>query len=643
MGLFDDDLLPAFTQKPIADAIIASARSDWRPEPPPCLDGIDDIYLDLETDGLAATPTSLGGIGICLPDGRTQYLPVRHRGGNNLDEAVVKEWAKKELRGKRIKNHTMKFDNHHLYKWGVDLEEQGCSLADVAFDCALLDDHRPAHTMSQAAMCVDFLPETERKVTIVNGINLDPARMMEYPADVVAVRCEGDVRQVRLLDAVFKPQIIAQGLSKVQHVENDCIYAVCEMERNGIPMDVPLLHQWHREVETKANALLFDIAAEVGFVCSPDSNKDLIRVFEKFGLPLVLSKSKDGKTGAPTFTDDVLKRYDHPSVKKIQAARKFLSLKSKLQEYRNAVSADGMLYYHLHQLISEDGGTITGRFSASDINIQQVMKTKKQIAAFGSAEFLIRQLFLPPPGQLFCSADGRQIEYRIFAHYANSARINAAFDADPLTNFHQLIFAMLSPHNAKLIYEDVKNINFMRIYGGGQIKLALMMGYINQQEADELQAERDEWRKVGNHSLPKQPKLDSMSAVDAIYNKELPEVKPLLEKAKRLAENRGFVRTMLGRRGRFPGHHKRWSYKAFNTVGQGGGADIMKIKLIDLHRMRKHTGFTMRATVHDQVIGDIPDQHAATRVGALLDVQAFKTRIPILWETKTGNNWKECD
>jgi hypothetical protein len=99
----------------------------WQPQAPPPLDNIHEIELDTETTGLCWWDGHLPiGIAIRLPDGRKQYLPWGHTGGN-LDENVVRRWARTELRNKHITNLNTRFDLHMLYAWGVDLECQGCS------------------------------------------------------------------------------------------------------------------------------------------------------------------------------------------------------------------------------------------------------------------------------------------------------------------------------------------------------------------------------------------------------------------------------------------------------------------------------------------------------------------------------------
>jgi DNA polymerase-1 len=104
--------------------------------------------------------------------------------------------------------------------------------------------------------------------------------------------------------------------------------------------------------------------------------------------------------------------------------------------------------------------------------------------------------------------------------------------------------------------------------------------------------------------------------------------------------HRGYVKTALGRRSRFPTEYK--IHKALNAIIQGTAADIMKAKLVELHEQRKALDFTMRMTVHDEVTGDVADDVAAAKIDALLNTQRTQLRVPILWETGTGQTWADA-
>jgi DNA polymerase-1 len=158
-----------------------------------------------------------------------------------------------------------------------------------------------------------------------------------------------------------------------------------------------------------------------------------------------------------------------------------------------------------------------------------------------------------------------------------------------------------------------KDLNFAFIFGAGRGKISEML---------EL------------------PRIESDQLVDA-YNRMFPEVPVLLRKASELAKVRGYVRTVLGRRARFPNGER--AHKSLNSVIQGSAADVMKTKLVELHRERKNTGFTLRYTVHDEVDGDVPNEESAKKVTEVLNSQSFPDlKVPILWDVQTGSNWAEC-
>jgi DNA polymerase I-like protein with 3'-5' exonuclease and polymerase domains len=640
----------------------AERPHDWRPQAPPSLSGIRDIQLNFETTGLKWWDGDKPiGIGLRLPNGHTQYLPWGHRGGGNLEEAAVKEWALRELRGKRITNINTKFDVHMARVWGLDLEGQGNEVSDVAHYAALLDDHRKRFNLDE--LTEDFIgPQRVPRVVNAYGVK-DESRMEMFHAGEVAARAEYQVELVHQLTEVFWPRLDAEDLQRVRALEDEVIYPTEEMEWNGCPIDEELLDRWVKETDQEYQRLLWNIYRETGMSINPDSPKDLEKVFAKYNLPVTTTA-----LGNSSFTNAVLAAIDHPVIRMVVEASLLLDLRIKyLLPYQKNISAGGILRYALHQLRSQkdedDGGgaagTVSGRFSSSKlstkppvgVNIQQIMKVAKQILKYGN-RYIIRQLHRPARG-LWLSADAKQIEYRIFASYAGTPKVVAAYRENPDLSFHKFIWGLIKPYK-ELTYRQQKDLNFAKIYGAGLIKMGQMLGMITAQEAAEFKANKD----YNN------PKLQPVKEVNRIYNRELPEVAPLLERAGHIAkphcdrdcvdrrtgrktaihekyQHQGYVRTVLGRRGRFPDGHR--IHKALNTVIQGGAADVAKRKAVELHRARAYTQFTMRYVVHDENDGDIPDQEHAKRVSEVLDTQSFpEFSIPILWDVSTGRNWFEC-
>jgi DNA polymerase I-like protein with 3'-5' exonuclease and polymerase domains len=583
--------------------------ANWKPEEPPQLAGCDEIELDCETNGLRwfAGDRPIG-ISVRRPgDGHTWYLPFAHAGGN-LDEEAVRRWAKQELKHKKIFGANIKFDNHMLYAWGVDLEEQGCTPGDVQHYAALLDDHRREYNLD--ALSRDFLGKHK------TGQELDKQHMADYHAGVVAPYAMNDVSLTGELRTAMWPQLEQQELHRVRQIEEDVIYPVCEMERNAAPIDRDLLQEWDRRSSQELDALLTYVAETLGFQVNPDSHEDLSKMFHRLGLPI----EHYTENGAPSFTDEILRGVDNEYVQLVRRAGKLASLRSKfISPYNDAVGDDWLLRFELHQLRGDEYGTVRGRFSASNKNIQQVAAPTKQRLAWGYAEddtshddeiYLIRKLFIAANGKVL-SADAAQIEYRIFAHYANSAKVIAAYTENPQISYHKIAQQMVEGL-AKLGYDRIKTMNFMLIYGGGRDTTARVLGL---------------------------PRLEADKFFDK-YHHTFPEIRPLLSRSSKLAEERGFVRTVCGRRQRFPGG--QFAHKAFNAVDQGSAADIMKIKLAEVHRERKRTGFVLRMTVHDEIVGDCPDDPCERMINEILNRQSVELRVPILWKTATGSNWAEC-
>lgn len=670
---------------------------NWKPPAFPLIAsrGIRELEMDCETLGLDWWQRDiLGGVGYFLPDGEHGYLPLRHRDGNNLPMETFDEWAQHELRDVHITNTNTRFDIHTLYRHGIDLEAQGCTVSDVSHFVALLDDQR--QKMSLETIVNDYLKE-EQKVLSVFGTTLDGKRMMEYPAAMVAVRAIADCRQVNKLKKILLPLLAEQDLMQVKALEDRVIYPVCEMERNGSPLDMPLLHSYVKECAEEIRKLREAIAGILGqelqgslfdggksaVYFNPNSPLEMEALFKRLGLPIVRTE-----TGRPSFTAAVMKQHKgHPIIDALIRLSKLMDLDNRyIAGSMRAVSPDGIFRYALHQLRAQkdewgdsgEAGTISGRFSSTEImrdvgdNIQQRIKIAKQRVSFGFDEedqshddelFIIRRLHIPDKDMWHLSSDAKQVEYRVFAHFANNPKIIQAFKENPDLSFHRYTHGMFKGFveaitHSQWTYRQQKDLNFAKVYGAKLKKLALMLGFIT----------LEQWKMLTDTGAKKDhPLLREAAKVEAIYNRELPEVEPLLRRATHLAmehcgeycrskangkaeddlihrqlPHRGFVKTLLGRRARFPNNYR--SHKAFNSVDQGTSADIMKWKIVELHERRKETQFKMRFVVHDSFDGDVPDFHHAMIVKRILDEQTFPVslRVPILWDVSLGKNWAEA-
>lgn len=610
--------------------------SEWQALPPP--ENLPhDIILNFETNGLdwvhGDEPV---GVTIGTFDGLRRYLPFAHRGGGNLDREVVIRYLQTEIRGKHIKNANTRFEVHMGKNINVDFEAQGCTVSDIMHTAALLDDHRRKFALDVLAK--DYLGGVEVE-------RVDERNMADYAAADVARRAEYQAELVARLHEVMWPQVIEQELEKVHKIENDVIYAVCEMERNGSLLDLELLEQYHAECLKRHDELMWEVTHELGFPFEHTAT-GWKRLLEHYSLPV-----------PDSFAENVLNGYDHPLVRKAQRASQYASLNSKtFAAYKKNIGPDGILRYDINQLRGDDGGTVSGRFSIG--YVQQVPNHDNHHAAFGEGDadackgqcpLFPRRIFIAADGADYLESDAMQIEYRLFAHFAQNQEVLRAYAEDPLMSFHKKMWAMVKQYKPDMLYTHQKNFDFAKQYGAKIVKLAVMLGFITDREATEIRAQKA-WND---------PKLALIKEIDRAFGQAMPEVDLLLDKASHLAKtmcddycrrgdalhrqfkHRGYVKTITGRRSRFPDNYK--TYIGLNRVLQGSGADIMKVKLAELHRERKQTGFLMRLTVHDAVGGDARMLETKKMVSEILNTQSFpELRVPILWSVNTGRSWADC-
>jgi DNA polymerase-1 len=630
------------------------APAGWTPDEPPHLNGERVIRLDAETNSLEWWKPTTRPVGWAywLPEsGRRGYLPFGHKGGGNLDEARVKDWARTELRNVHIDNVNTKYDGHISREWGIDLAAQGCTFGDVAHRAALLDDHRFRFNLNQLAE--DILGIDAAKVDL--GLS-DKGTLWELPAWEVAPYAVRDVELVDMLVKATQPMIEDQELEDVLALEEAIIPVVMEMERNGTYLNVELLHQWQAEAKKEFEEIMWSIFRETGVrMTSPDSSKDLVKLFDACDVPITTFTD----AGKPSFTDDVLSAIDHPAIKKVRYAGQLADLRSKyLDKYAATVRSDGWLRFNLHQLRvgrdeNDKKGTVSGRFSSAGdeyggFNVQQVVSADKQTSREWCTKYLVKNLFIPRPGSgmQWLSADAKQIEYRIFAHYANSEQILSKYREDPEVDYHNLVQPLLQRARPTIGRKETKITNFCKLFGAALIKFAWTLKSINDREFKELSAKYDitKWKKTPRgareRAMREEPALQEARGIMDAYDEMIPEAKEMLDLAKNTAKERGWVKTMQGRRARFGKKHGR-EHSALNRIVQGTAADINKLMLVDAYRERKNLGLELITTVHDELDAGIQDAspESVSRVEEFLNEQRVPLRVPILWDVGVGPTW----
>jgi DNA polymerase-1 len=612
-----------------SDVEYRSTTDKWQiPTELPDLFHIDTIALDTETQGLHFRDSKVIGISIAYReenDIKSYYFPFNHAAGN-MDPDRIREWAKNELAYKKIYFCNAKFDIHQLRNWSLDLEEIQVEPDDIQFRAALLDDSR------YVKVNLDTLA---KKYTGEGKLELserDKRNMAALPSWQVGPYAERDAIATLQVAEVTQPLLEEENLINVLKVENDIIYPVCEIERNGCRIDLEKLDYLIGKAGKDYSELIVELSQMVGFAVNPFAATSMERLFKHLRLPIPKEKrkKKDGTEHmVSSFTEENLIAANNPVVDKAMRARQVGGLQNRyLRPFKENLSSDNHLYFSLHQTKSDKHGTVSGRFSASggaddesgySFNVQQILKPGDEeedpLELALQTQYQIRSMFIPDSGYDFFACDAKQIEYRLFADFAKAKAIVDRYNSDANANYHKIVWAIVKQFGSVIDYSQIKNVNFARAFGAQAEKISRMTG------------------------LPLKETKDFL----ALYDRVMPEQKEYMDATAREAEQVGYVTTLLGRRARFkPGGEAL--HKAVNRRVQGSAADIFKLKLARLYRERKTLGiYKMRQPVHDEQCGDKDKDPKYTKLlQECFDVQEFQLSLPILWELGTGRNWKEC-
>jgi DNA polymerase I-like protein with 3'-5' exonuclease and polymerase domains len=602
------------------------------------------ISLDTEGELNIWTGGKPCGLSIATEDFKhAWYIPFGHAIGFNFGIENVREWAKENLVDLDIDLLNAKHDFNSLRLIGIDLEAQGNRLHEVMHMPALLFSGRQDYDL-------DSLLKKElgrEKFSVWGGNDYEKLPMRERPSHLIAPYACQDAIDTAELSSVFRPRIDAEALGRVLALEDRLIYAVAHMERQGARIDVDRLQTWQRQIHNRYISLILQIYKLTGLRVEPTKARDLAKLFKHLGLTYSFTP-----TGEPSITNEVLKAHKKLlPVQLAEEAKQLHSLKTKaIDKFLNSLGDQNILRYALNQLKAVDdngsNGTVSGRFSSSGggkyingVNIQQVMSDEKQEKIPIIADYPIRDLFIPESGY-WLSADAKQIEFRLFAHFVEtrlgSKKLTNAYRKDPLVDFHDYVKEeILGEAFADMPRKIVKNCNFSKIYGVGIKKLCDAYLHVSYEEGEKIS-------KAFNRAFPEAGQL-LQNVADLAKSRDMG-----------IPENRGWVRTILGRKRQFTNADLKYNeatgkrdipwYAALNAVIQGTAADIMKVKLLELYDTRHETQFNMRFTVHDEVDGDTPDKEHALKVEEILNRPAFpELKVPILWDVVMGSSWKQCE
>jgi DNA polymerase I-like protein with 3'-5' exonuclease and polymerase domains len=595
---------------------------------------------------------NIAGISVAADYDARWYFPIRHtiRPEDNYDPARILAWLSVELG----RAHQPKVGANITYDCGW-LRQEGVhvigDLYDVQFAEALLDSDA---FVSLEALAGKYLGEHKKGDVVFQWCSdyyggapttYQRRNLWRAPGRLVAPYAIGDADMpIRIMDRQY-PLLRMEGLAELFRMECDLIPLLIEMRFQGVPVDIDKATEVREKLALKEKELQVQLNAEAGFEVNVNAGDNLAKLFDKLGLEYPrTAPSRPFPNGKPSFKKEFLNTVQHPVAQLIRAVRKVYKTRTTfIESYILNSHVNGRIFPEIHPLKSDEYGTITGRFSMSNPNGQNLTSRDEEMTP------LVRGCFIPFDGhKQWRKYDWSQLQYRFLAHYAigdGSDELRHIFNTNPNADYHVTVQELIKRITGiELPRKPVKNINFGFVFGMGIAHLAEMLGL----------------------------SLDKAEELAETYHTGVPYVKETLQTASKEAGEFGIVTTVLGRKTRFNlwgpagyrkggeqqpglpyeralreyGRVKRaYTHKALNFKLQGSEGDLMKYCML---RGWKEGVFAVTGvpllTVHDEL--DFSDHGQADDAFEYLqhDImeRSLKFRVPIAVGCDVGPNWAAC-
>jgi DNA polymerase I-like protein with 3'-5' exonuclease and polymerase domains len=606
-------------------------ESDWKtPSHFPNIKDAKEIAIDLETkDPNIKTkgpgwPTMDGNIvGIAVAtDGFTGYFPIAHENGSNMDYKIVMDWVQEIVSGPGDKIfHNASYDVGWLRAHGVKISGR---IIDTMVASALVDENRFSYSLN--ALGYDWLGETKSEQELKEAASewgIDAKQeLYKLPAKFVGFYAEQDAVLTLKLWQYLKTEIFRQEIQSVFELETELFPVLLNMRATGVRVNLTEAEKLKDEFVKKETKILDKITKESGLPVDIFAARSIAKAFDKLGIKYPLTE----KTKEPSFTANWLLNCEAPIAKLIREAREVHKFHATFIDSILKFQHRGRIHSEIHQLRGDGGGTVSGRLSYANPNLQQVPARNKELGT------RIRSLFKPESGLQWGSFDYSQQEPRLVVHYASSIgfpgsdKLIEAYEKEN-ADFHQTVADM-----AGIPRSQAKTINLGIFYGMGARKLSNELG-IQTDEAKLLLQE---------------------------YNKRVPFVRQLANRCMDSADKNGAIRTIKGRKCRFDkwepnsfglykavseeeavqkygrGNIKRaGTYKALNRLIQGSAADQVKQAMIDCFK----EGFLPIIQIHDELCFNVRPAKDSERIREIMENCIPELKVPSKVDVAINKDW----
>ena len=610
------------------------AQTEWvKPTEFPDLRKVDEIAIDLETKDPGLKERGSGSVigdgdvvGIAVATSHYKgYFPIAHEGGGNMDRQRVMLWLKDVLESQSTKIfHNAIYDVCWLRRLGLKINGD---IVCTMIAAAVTDENRFRYDLNSLAWHYLGYGKNESALAeAAESWGIDPkAEMYKLPAMHVGGYAERDAEITFGLWQEMKKEILHQDLEDIFDLETELFPCLVDMRFKGVRVDTERAHQMKNNLIKQEQDLLKKIEGETNIYPQIWAARSIAQVFENLKIPF----ERTEKTDAPSFTKNFLQEHEHPVVRMIAQAREINKAHTTFIDSILRYEHKGRIHAEINQLRNAGGGTVTGRFSYQNPNLQQIPARNKDLGP------MIRSLFIPEEGHRWGVFDYSQQEPRLVVHYASLYKLPSVYDVidayqtDPNADFHQTVADM-----AEIPRSQAKTINLGLFYGMGKGKLQAELG-VSKEKAAEL---------------------------FNTYHAKVPFVKQLMSKASNRAQDRGQIRTLLGRLCRFhlwepnsfgmhkamthedalkehgPGIKRAYTYKALNKLIQGSAADMTKKAMLELYKEK----IIPHIQIHDELDLSISSEDEAKKVIEIME-HAVTLEVPNKVDYESGNNWGEIN
>ena len=602
-------------------------QTEWLPpEEFPDLSKYDEIAIDLETkdpdlvkmgSGSVTKRGDVTGIAVAVK-GWSAYYPIAHEGGGNMDRAKVLKWFQGVLNTNAIKIfHNAMYDVCWIRSLGLKINGK---IIDTMIAAAVVDENQMRYDLNNCSK--RYIGQGKDESALYDAAKswgVDPkAEMYKLPAMYVGAYAEKDAELTYELWQELKKEILHQDLNSIFELEIELFPCLVDMRFLGVRVDVEQAHILKEELHTEEKQCLQLVKKETQIDVQIWAARSIAQVFEKLRLPFDTTE----KTNSPSFTKNFLQNHPHPLVKRIARAREINKAHTTFIDTILKHNHKGRIHAEINQLRGDNGGTVTGRFSYANPNLQQIPARNKELGP------RIRSLFIPEEGHTWGVFDYSQQEPRLVVHYAVLQNLYGVDEVLEAYNQGDADFHTIVADMAEIPRDQAKTINLGLFYGMGKNKLQAELG-VSKDKADDL------FRQ---------------------YHNKVPFVKRLMDNVMNRAQERGQIRTLLGRLCRFhlweptqfgihkplphdaalaehgPGIKRAYTYKALNRLIQGSAADMTKKAMIELYK----EGITPHIQVHDEL--DISVSDNADKIKEIME-HAVSLEVPNKVDYESGPNW----